>query len=341
MSKERRTSVTSDDLEMPRIATDKKVGLALGGGGARGLAHLGVLAVLLQEGIPIDAIAGTSMGAVIGAAHATGYDVHDLIRMALQFRWRNLIDLNWNGRGFLKGERLEALVDDLSGGKNFDETRIPFAIVTADLNTGEEVVMKEGPIARAARASCAFPGVFTPVEIGGRWLFDGGVVNQVPADVAVSLGADVVIAVDTSGSPQRHVMGEAAPAPGLMSQLTAMAFNDNRYPVMKDLLEKVIDIFIDQITTYRLRIDRPIIVIRPAVGQIKLEDFRRAEECIAAGITAAEAQLPAIRALLTGQAPEQPGEIVAPAPDIVRDPEDGEQGWIEQLRTIYPLASGE
>lgn len=337
MAEERRSTVTSDDLSLPKIVTNKKVGLALGGGGARGLAHLGVLAVLEQEGIPIHYLAGSSIGAVIGACYACGLDVHKLIHTALQFRWRSLIDLNWNGRGLLKGERLEAFVDDLVDSKHFEHTNIPLAIISTDLNTGEEVIIREGPLSQAARASSAFPGVFTPVQVNGRWLFDGGVVNQVPADVVAAMGADVVIAVETNGSPQRQAMTSAEPPQGFISQLRSAVVPETRYPVMKDLIEKVIDIFIDQITNYRLRIDRPITVIRPAVGLVKLEDFRRAEECIAAGITAAEAQLPAIHRMLAEEIPPHPEEILPPRPPVIPEAPQETAGWLAQLRAMFQL----
>lgn len=179
----------------------KRVGLALGGGGARGMAHVGVIRVLEREGIPIDCVAGTSAGSMVGAAYAAGLRADDLLEVALQLSWKNILRLVWPRQGFVSFARLESHMVDLVGDLTFADLDIPYAAVTADLATGEQVVLTEGRVAPAVRASCSVPGIVTPVEIDGRLLVDGGIVNNLPISVARSLGADVVIAVGLGTPP--------------------------------------------------------------------------------------------------------------------------------------------
>lgn len=184
-----------------RPAGDKRVGLALGGGGARGMAHAGVIHLLEQEGIPIDCVAGTSAGALIGAAYAAGIQGQALLEEALKLRWRDLARPAWPRRGFVSFEGLERRLVDILGDLTFADLSIPYAAVAADLATGEQVVLKEGRLAPAVRASCSVPGIVIPVEIGGRLLSDGGVINNLPISVVRELGADIVIAVGL-GAPR-------------------------------------------------------------------------------------------------------------------------------------------
>ncbi len=178
----------------------KRVGLALGGGGARGMAHVGVIRVLEREGIPIDCIAGTSAGSLAGAAYAGGIRGHDLLELALRIRWRDIMRPVWPRQGFVSFAKLETFVAELLGDPEFADLEIPYAAMAADLATGELVVLKEGRVAPAVRASCSVPGFVTPVEIDGRLLADGGVINNLPISVVRALGADVVLAVGL-GSP--------------------------------------------------------------------------------------------------------------------------------------------
>lgn len=178
----------------------RKLGLALGGGGARGLAHIGVLKVLEQANVPIHCIAGTSMGAIVGAAYAAGITPHDLELEALRFsKKRQLIrmtDLSL-GRGLISGKRVRSLFIDKWGlEKTFDQLSMPVAAVATNLSHRRCVILKEGSVIDAVMASSAFPGVLPAVEINGDYLVDGFIFNNVPADVARQLGAEVVLAVD-------------------------------------------------------------------------------------------------------------------------------------------------
>lgn len=174
----------------------KRIGLALGGGVARGPAHVGVLAVLEEAGIPIDCVAGTSAGSVVGAAYCAGLPMREMITLAAGANWRMVADPVWPRRGFVSFARMENWLESLIGKVDIQDLSIPFAAVTADLTTGERVILREGRLSTAVRASCSVPGFVTPVEINGRLLCDGGVADNLPVDAVRELGADFVIAVD-------------------------------------------------------------------------------------------------------------------------------------------------
>lgn len=179
------------------------MGLALGGGGARGFAHVGVIGLLDREGIPIDVIAGSSAGSLVGAAYAAGLRSNELLEIALNLRWRDLGRLVWPRRGFVSFEKLETLLIDAVGDIAFADLRMPYAAVAADMATGEQVVLQHGRLAPAVRASCSVPGIVIPAEIDGRLLSDGGVINNLPISVVRELGADIVISVGLSSPPGR------------------------------------------------------------------------------------------------------------------------------------------
>ncbi|MGQ9734494.1 MAG: patatin-like phospholipase family protein, partial [Candidatus Bipolaricaulia bacterium] len=190
------------------------VGLALSTGGPRGAAHVGVLKVLEEHGVPIDIIAGTSMGALVGGAYAAGVPLQrieeewlktDLLRVARSFLPTFPI------RGWSSGNNVLRMLQGLLGGIKIEELPLKFAAVAADLVTGREVILREGPLVEALRASSSIPGLFVPVERGGQVLVDGGLVNPLPVDVARQLGAEVVIAVDLGYYPQ---LRPKQPAPG-------------------------------------------------------------------------------------------------------------------------------
>ncbi len=173
-----------------------RVGLALGGGVARGLAHIGVLSVLEKAGVPIDCVAGTSMGAIIGAAYCAGLSVDDLRDIAARTGWWHVSRPVFSVGGFVTFKHLERWFEDNIGQFDLRDLAIPFAAVASDLNTGERVVLSEGRACTAIRASCSIPGFVPPVESEGRILVDGGITDNIPADVARLLGADYVIGVD-------------------------------------------------------------------------------------------------------------------------------------------------
>ncbi len=183
------------------MAERKKIGIALSGGAARGFAHLGVLKVLAEHGIPIDCIAGTSAGSFAGAAYASGLSVEEIIEMSRKISWLRMSGFSYSPKGLLSNAEMGAFVNQHFPHRNFEDLPIPFAAVACDLETGKEVLLKDtGDLAAAIRASCAIPGVFVPVEIEGRRLIDGGVVSNVPTKAVKKLGAEIVIAVDVLAS---------------------------------------------------------------------------------------------------------------------------------------------
>ncbi len=187
-----------------------RVGLALSGGVARGVVHVGVLNVLAKAGIPIDYVAGTSAGSIVGAAYCAGIPIEEILEKASNMGWRQMAQIKWPGHGLVSFERLERWVEELVGDVDICDLAIPLAIVATDLKTGETVAMKSGRLATAVRASSSVPGVIEPVLINGRLLGDGGISNNLPVDIVRGMGADYVIAVDlfspdTVNSPKNPV----------------------------------------------------------------------------------------------------------------------------------------
>ncbi|MCL2679171.1 MAG: patatin-like phospholipase family protein [Dehalococcoidia bacterium] len=178
----------------------KKVGLALGGGAARGLAHIGVLEVLEKEGVPVDVVSGTSAGAIFGALHAAGISAVSIRKAVLGLDWKQwarMLDITIPRSGFISGKRLINEITTIMGGNlKFSDLKKPFACVACDIETGEEAVMNGGSVAEAIHASISIPIIFRAVRRGGRLLVDGGLVNQVPVSVVRNMGADYVIAVN-------------------------------------------------------------------------------------------------------------------------------------------------
>lgn len=174
----------------------KKIALVLGGGSARGIAHIGVLKVLKYNNIPVDFIVGTSIGSLLGAVYALDIPLAKAEGVALRTRWWHLTDFVISKTGFLEGMNLEKIIKEITEDKGFDDLKMPLAIVTNDIENGEEIVFTTGNLARVIRASCSVPGVFIPVRLGGKLLVDGGLKSSVPSEVARRMGADFIIAVD-------------------------------------------------------------------------------------------------------------------------------------------------
>ena len=273
-----------------------KMGLALGGGGARGLAHIGILKVLQREQIPIDVVTGTSMGGIVGALYAAGKSIDEIEVEALKRgdigQIFKLIDLRLVGSGLLGGKRIKKLLVQMLGAETtFADLRLPFAVVAVDYNSGREVVLKEGILADAVRATMSVPGVFEPVELNNCNLLDGGVLNNVPVDVARGLGAEKIIAVDVLPNFRLNEPGQEPIAPPLKAKRTPKAYRQ---------LWHVELVMIAALTEFRLKETQPDVIIRPdlPVDLDLLMSFDRPQEAIACGERAAEAALPQIRTLL-------------------------------------------
>jgi NTE family protein len=190
---------------------NKKIGLALGGGAARGLAHIGVLKALSGAGISVDYVAGTSVGSVIGALYCAGYSWQEIKQTAKHINWGKLITPTIPITGLAKTNKLEHFMEHLLKHKSFADLQIPFCAVAVDISTGREVLLKSGSVARAVQASSSIPGLFEPTRIDGKLLVDGGLTNNVPSDVVREMGAGLVIAVDLNyyypkdGAP-KHIL---------------------------------------------------------------------------------------------------------------------------------------
>jgi NTE family protein len=179
-----------------------RIGLALGGGAARGFAHIGVLQVLEEQGIKVDLVVGTSAGSVVAAMYAAGKSPAEMAALAMSMDESSITDWVFPGRSFLKGEALAKFVRGLTGGKQIEGMRIPLGIVAADLQSGQPILFRKGDPGVAVRASSAVPGVFEPVKIGGHEYIDGGAVSPIPVRFARQMGADLIIAVDISAIPE-------------------------------------------------------------------------------------------------------------------------------------------
>ncbi len=201
------------------MVNNKKIGLALGGGGARGIAHIGVVKKLLDTDIKPDLVAGSSMGAIVAAFLALDYDWEELEKEALSYDKKKAIktwlDLAKPGQAVLKGRKIRNFLKQKFDDLEFKDTKIPLRIVACDLESGEEVIIKKGRIVDAIYASICVPGIFSPVKIDNRILIDGSVVNPTPADIAKDMGADVIIAVDLISKNQEKI----EKIPGLVTTL--------------------------------------------------------------------------------------------------------------------------
>ena len=255
----------------------KKIGLALSGGGARGYAHLGVLQAFERYGIPIDFIAGTSAGSFAGGAFSTGLSAHEIIRFGENLSWFKIAGFSYSPRGLLSNAGLATFIERNLPVRRFEDLKIPFAAVACDLETGDEVVLKDkGDIATAIRASCAVPGVFTPVASeAGRPLIDGGVITPMPTHVVREMGADIVIAVD------------------LMT--CGATFHGAPRTLVGTLFQSAMTLLRAASRAQHYHAD---IIIEPAIAHIRPDEMRKRDEMIELGERAAIEKIEEIRNLL-------------------------------------------
>lgn len=275
-----------------------RVGLVLSGGGARGLAHIGVLKLLEREGVAVDLLAGTSMGGVVATGYAAGMRPDELEAEALEVgqprRLLRLADPGLPRRGLLEGRHILTYFESHLDGITFADLSRPLALVTVDLNSGREVILRDGPLALAVRATISIPALLAPVEWNGCRLVDGGLLNNLPVDVARGMGADVVIAVDVTpryqGSSFWQSQGERRFVPGALVHW-ASTFND------------ALGVMMAALQAQKLHQWPPDALIRPALSPeiTVLTGYGQAAALIAAGEAAAEAALPQIRELIRPQ----------------------------------------
>ncbi|HUH37442.1 MAG TPA: patatin-like phospholipase family protein [Spongiibacteraceae bacterium] len=306
-----------------------KLGIALGSGSARGLAHIGILQALAENGVEPDIIAGSSIGAMVGGSYACGHiDAFSKWAGALKngeiFRY---LDLRWlAGGGMASGNRLMDYLRDNFGDCDIKDLNKPFAAVATDLLRGREVWIQDGKLWDAVRASIAIPGVLTPVERDNRWLIDGGVVNPVPVSLCKAMGADIIIAVNLNSDllrhrqlpqpvedqPERELATEAAAQDeneeGLLGRLTDslrdatesmrnqwFSGGDHQPPGMLNVMLGAINIMQDRLTRSRLAGEPADLVLSPRLSHIGLMEFNRGADAIAEGRACVERMLPALR----------------------------------------------
>jgi len=260
------------------------VGLALGGGFARSYAHLGVLRVFEENEIHISCISGSSIGSILGAAYASGTPLTRIIEEGREIRFRDFARWRVSRFGLASNDRLGALVQRFFDSWQFEDLEIPTAIVATDLGTGDPVVFKQGSLADAIRASCAFPGLFEPVQIGTRYLADGGLVAPVPTRAARELGAEIVVGISVG----LHDGQRGAPA--------------NIFQVVSRAVSAAQK---HQLEAWERHAD---LVLRPSVQSLAWDDFERMDEAIEAGAAAARSAMPKIKKLLAATI-EQPFQL--------------------------------
>ncbi len=295
-------------------APSPRIGLALGSGSARGLAHLGVLRAVAEAGLTVDCIAGSSIGALVGAVAAAGQ--LDALEATFQtFDWRKTLsffDVVLPRSGLIDGAKVGELVRAHVPTARIEDLPTPFAAVATDIVSGAEIVIRSGDVIDAVRASISVPGIFTPLRTDGRILVDGGMSNPVPVSVARDMGADVVIAVDlnhdivagknfrpdtpvpaprwvggfrqTMAELKDALLARGAPA---QAQFARWAASGERLPNIFEVLLASINVMETRITSARLDLERPELLIRPPLGHVRFLEFGRADEIIRIGYEAA------------------------------------------------------
>jgi NTE family protein len=308
------------------------IGLALGGGAARGLAHIGIVRTLIAHGIVPNVVVGTSIGAVVGGAYAAGH-LDALEQWARKLQPRNILgylDIRLNGSGLIGGDKLAAQLEAAIGPTLIEDLPVKFATVATEVRTGHEIWLTHGRMVEAMRASYALPGIFSPVLVGDRWLVDGALVNPVPVSAARAFGAEIVIAANLSSDIFAHsttiyshgpsaevtvapetTIEPAAPKRGFSRLFSAERtvkrefFGSGTRPGISSIMVDAFNIMQDRITRARLAGDPPDLLISPRVGEIGWFDFHRADDLIAHGTRAAERAIDSIQEAI---------HILAPAP---------------------------
>lgn len=307
----------------------KKIGLALGSGSARGWAHIGVLEALDDHNIPIDCIAGSSIGAFVGAIYSAG-KLDSLKNFALQMDWKMVLsyfDVVFPRTGFLDGKKVHKLFSMHTDATTFDDLTIPVKMIATNLNTGEKVILDSGNIIDAIRASSSIPGVLTPVTRGSEILIDGGTVDPVPVGVAREMGAGIVIAVDLNTGligkrhrkkPVKQNRSKSRKIPliaenefirrmakqyenaskSVKSKISNWLMNDKEIPNIMEVMGTSLNIMQEKITRINLAMDPPDILIQPELADLNLFDFTQAERSISEGYDKTIAKMESIKTLL-------------------------------------------
>jgi len=308
---------------------DRRIGIALGSGAARGWSHIGVLHALAEMGVRPGIVAGSSVGALVGAGYASGR-LDDLDAWVRNLTWKEILsyfDVTLLGGGLIQGEKLFDYFRTRVKAVDLRKLSIPLGIVATELSTGREVWFREGPMLEAVRASISLPGLFTPVKHDGRWLVDGGLVDPVPVSLCRAMGAEMVIAVNLNGGilgkhmrarlrhredPEAELPEDSDLLERLSKQLRMSLTNQNReilssllgwddqIPGLFDVMASAVNIMQDRITRSRMAGDPPEVVIAPQLAQLKPLEFDQADVAIAEGRAAVMRMQPALEMALSG-----------------------------------------
>jgi len=293
------------------------IGLVLGGGAARGFAHIGVLRALMAHGIRPDVITGTSIGAVVAGLFAAGEldAFEDWCRQLTRRRVLGYLDLRFGGSGLISGGRLARKLDEALGDRSFADLPMRLAAIATEIGTGHEIWLTRGRLSEAMAASYALPGIFPPKLIGGRWLMDGAIVNPLPISAARALGARLVIAInlnadnfgrgtiiqdhgpnadDDAWRAQRELRRSQRGIFRADRLIHRQFFGAPNRPGLSTVMVEAFQVMQDRITRSRLAGDPPDVMINPRLGRINLFDFHRAKDTIALGAEAAEKSIEAI-----------------------------------------------
>jgi NTE family protein len=301
----------------PRSEDRLSIGLALGGGAARGFAHIGVLRSLMAHGIKPTVIAGTSIGAIVGGLYAAGHldEFEHWCRQMTRRRVLGYLDFALGGSGLIAGNRLGGKLEDVIGDATFADLPLRLAVIATEIGTGHEIWLTRGLVADAMAASYALPGIFPPKRIGGRWLMDGALVNPLPISAVRALGARLVIAVNLNsdnfgrgtiiqdhGPDEADALRRAERALarrrrglfGVEQFIQRRFFGASDRPGLSTVMIEAFQVMQDRITRARLAGDPPDVMITPRLGRVNLFDFHRAADIIAAGAEATEKSIEAI-----------------------------------------------
>lgn len=310
-----------------------KVGIALSGGAVRGISHIGILKVLERENIPINFIAGTSIGALIGALYACGIKINEIEQMAKTAKWKELVDFTIPKDGLIAGKKIENYIKNILPNKNFEELSIPLSIIATDLNSGEKVIFDRGNVINAIRASISVPGVFEPLIDNNSIFVDGSLVDPIPVDIVKSMGSEIVIAVDLTIDMNQIYLSGIKKEESEFTRFFEREFISTEISYLKDFLKenkiklpflvrgllstrtimniltskevkivkytiRSLDILSNQFAKEKLKYPYIDVIIKPEFHGIEWTEFDKTEECIKSGEIAAEEVIPKINRLL-------------------------------------------
>ena len=259
----------------------KKIGLVLGGGSAKGFAHIGVLRVLEKNNVPIDMVSGTSIGSIVGALHCLGYSSFEIEDLIKGVSWRKLLDLNLPKKGLIKGIKIESILREMFKDKRFSELNKPLFVTATDILNKQEIVFNKGDVTRAVRASISIPGIFNPVENNGRVLVDGGVLDNLPIEILKKNGAEIIIAVNLENLENKKVVYEQA----------VVGENNLDLPNIFTIISGAINLAEQEKTRVLLSKINEEIILNPDVREVGYKDFQKLEIGIRKGVLEAEKKL--------------------------------------------------